>query len=712
TFNGANGNGLTNGREYHVIVNSPTAISLGEIFGALDVDTTKDTIRVPGHKFNVGWDEPGWNQNNADVVVYQSGSGDVINGLSNGTAYRVLVIDENTIKLQGLGQTLTSHTVGRGAVSSANDTISYSGTDFSNGDAVTYRVAPVKEFAGNYVDATVSFPANQAPSVSFDGLNRIFVQGHGFSAGQELVYRGPGISYGAGVYFNGTTQVALPAGTITNGQHIFVANSGLSTDYFRVALTYQDAMGYTDQLGDADPGTFVNRSPNPLNLNQGSATVAHSVRAIQDEPLETTLGPLVDGRTYYVRDVDAVANTFKLAQTSGGAALDFVLGATSGGSHKFAIEGMDFGDSGPASGQKLLFDITSSLSGQFDGIGGALGFATPSGGDGTVSASSTGGSGGGVNVQDSTAIATATVATNLMVADGAHLKGDSVIIETTSRMGASATANGAGGGGIQVGVAGAEASGNNTSTITIGDATIDAVGDLTVRTNLDSDVSSLATSDGGGGIAIFLADASSDLDFGTRISVNGNLTAGDELTVKTNVDNYADSQATAYGGGLGAGTDINADSFIDNESGFKGSEISLLGSANLAGEKVAIKSEITRQKNRAYTDTVAGGVGGAALAASDARVSSSNEVNIADGAYITGNTDVLIQAKYDGTDNNAQAKARLYAFAGYSRARGTADLTENGKIEGFWESTIKTALLNVNVINPFVASNHRATGDA
>ncbi|MBL8484455.1 MAG: hypothetical protein JNJ60_19830, partial [Rhodocyclaceae bacterium] len=304
TFNGANGNGLTNGREYHVIVNSPTAISLGEIFGALDVDTTKDTIRVPGHKFNVGWDEPGWNQNNADVVVYQSGSGDVINGLSNGTAYRVLVIDENTIKLQGLGQTLTSHTVGRGAVSSANDTISYSGTDFSNGDAVTYRVAPVKEFAGNYIDATVSFPANQAPSVSFDGLNRIFVQGHGFSAGQELVYRGSGISYGAGVYFNGTTQVALPAGTITNGQHIFVANSGLSTDYFRVALTYEDAMGYTDQLGDADPDTFVNRSPNPLNLNQGSATAEHSVRAIQDEPLETTLGPLVDGRTYYVRDVD------------------------------------------------------------------------------------------------------------------------------------------------------------------------------------------------------------------------------------------------------------------------------------------------------------------------------------------------------------------------------------------------------------------------
>ena len=41
----------------------------------------------------------------------------------------------------------------------------------------------------------------------------------------------------------------------------------------------------------------------------------------------------------------------------------------------------------------------------------------------------------------------------------------------------------------------------------------------------------------------------------------------------------------------------------------------------------------------------------------------------------------------------------MYAFAGYSRARGTADLTDNGKVEGYWESTIKTALLNVNVID-------------
>jgi hypothetical protein len=702
TFNGANGQGLVNGREYRVIVRSPNVISLGEVFGAAAVNTILDTITIQGHNFAA---------DGSDVVIYQSGSSDVINGLVNGTSYRVKVIDENTIKLQGLSQNLISRQVTRSAVSNANETISFNNHGFGDGNAVTYRVQPVKEFAGNYIDAAVTFPAGQAPSVTFDGQNRIYIQGHGFTAGQELIYRGPGISYGAGVYFNGTTQVALPAGTITNGQRVFVVNSGLSTDYFRLALTLNDALGYTDTLGTPSTDDDIVRPPNPLNLFQGSSTALHSVRAIQNEPLELSGGgALVDGRTYYV--VEAMPNTFKLALTSGGAALNFDIGATSGGSHTFAIEGMDFGDGGPASGQELLFDITSSLSGRFDGIGGAIGFASPSGGDGTVSASSTGGSGGGVNVQNSTAIATSTVATNLTVADGAHLKGNSVIIETNSRMGASATANGAGGGGIQIGEAGGRARGSNTSTITIGKAAIEAVGALTVQAKLDSDVVSLASSDGGGGIAVFIANASSDLDFGAKISVDGRLTAGDGLTVKTFIDNMADSQATGYGGGFGAGTDINADSFIDNKAGFKGSEISLLGNAQLTGASVALNSEIGRQKNRAYTDTVGGGVGGAALASSDARVSSNNEINLAHGSTIIGGKDVLIEAKYDGTDNNARSKARFYALGGYSRARGTADLVNNAKIEGYWEAIIKTARLDVNVLDSFVSSNHRASGDA
>src|SRR5690606_25347286 len=126
----------------------------------------------------------------------------------------------------------------------------------------------------------------------------------------------------------------------------------------------------------------------------------------------------------------------------------------------------------------------------------------------------------------STARSTVSVVTNLNVLDGANLTAQTVSITTDSRMGASATADGAGGGGVQVGNADAIAVGANTSTITIGDANIEAIGNLTVETNLDSDVVSQASSDGGGGITVLLADASSDLDFGTLISVNGNLAAG------------------------------------------------------------------------------------------------------------------------------------------------------------------------------------------
>src|SRR5690606_31950940 len=122
-----------------------------------------------------------------------------------------------------------------------------------------------------------------------------------------------------------------------------------------------------------------------------------------------------------------------------------------------------------------------------------------------------------------------------------------------------------------------------------------------------------------------------------RISVDGTLMAGGAVDVRTNVNNFADSDATAYGGGLGASTNVNADSFIDNETGFRGSEIQLLGNAELIGNTVVIKSEIERQKNRAYSDTIAGGAGGAARASSDARVSSNNVIILDHGSFIAGN---------------------------------------------------------------------------
>ncbi len=58
TFNGANGHGLVNGREYTAIVRDPTMISIGEIFGAGAVNLEFDTITIPDHGFNFDEDNP------------------------------------------------------------------------------------------------------------------------------------------------------------------------------------------------------------------------------------------------------------------------------------------------------------------------------------------------------------------------------------------------------------------------------------------------------------------------------------------------------------------------------------------------------------------------------------------------------------------------------------------------------------------------------
>jgi hypothetical protein len=136
-------------------------------------------------------------------VVYQSGAGDVINGLTNGTPYRVLVIDENTIKLQGIGQSLISRQVFRSAVSTANDTITFAGHGQRRMRAPT--AAPGEGIAKLHRrDGHV--PGEPGATVA-DGQNRIYVA---TASAARVVYRGPGISYGGGFAFQRHHAGGLP----------------------------------------------------------------------------------------------------------------------------------------------------------------------------------------------------------------------------------------------------------------------------------------------------------------------------------------------------------------------------------------------------------------------------------------------------------------------------------------------------------------------
>ena len=274
---------------------------------------------------------------------------------------------------------------------------------------------------------------------------------------------------------------------------------------------------------------------------------------------EQTLSNLNPGQAYYVVQKDAAG--YKLSTSLNGTPVALNLnGNSSTGTHRLVKEGVDLQDSGPASGQTLVYNITSnSISGLFDGVGGAAGFNVPTSADGVVTGSAGGSSGGAWNNKDSNTSSSQTVSTNLTVNAGAMLKGANVLLQTDSRMGSVATADGGGGGGISLEGAQATATGVNKSDIVIGsNASIEALHDLTVRGITKSYVASEAETSSGGLGASSDGTATSTLSFGMKQQINGDLTAGHALVVDNKVDNNATAHAEAYGGGLGASTNVSA----------------------------------------------------------------------------------------------------------------------------------------------------------
>src|SRR5262249_59614240 len=79
--------------------------STGQTIDLSGVSTSNDTIALPNHGLHTG-----------DVVVYSNGGGTSIGGLKDGSSYRVLVVDPNTVKLtNGVGIDLDNSGVNAGA---------------------------------------------------------------------------------------------------------------------------------------------------------------------------------------------------------------------------------------------------------------------------------------------------------------------------------------------------------------------------------------------------------------------------------------------------------------------------------------------------------------------------------------------------------------------------------------------------------------------
>ena len=117
-------------REYRVLVVDPGTgtLRLGADFEPAGVDEERDTITFTApHLLETG-----------DTVLLGLVAGTTVPGLAGGTAYRVLKVDDLTIKLQTLTWNEPAPTpLTPGAVSGASITLP--GHGFAEGQAVTYR---------------------------------------------------------------------------------------------------------------------------------------------------------------------------------------------------------------------------------------------------------------------------------------------------------------------------------------------------------------------------------------------------------------------------------------------------------------------------------------------------------------------------------------------------------------------------------------------
>ncbi len=699
SFTGTTQGGLENGRQYSVIVRDANSVHLGSSFGSTDVDPTNDTISILGHNFQDG-----------DFVYYHSNSSDVVNGLSNGIRYKIKVIDENTIKLQTTSFVEETASFQRDDVSGDQIDVAH---DFSVGDLVTYRSAESRAFVAAFVDAVVNDdPDTFSTSEDTGNTGRIYLENHGFSNGERVIYNVTGDSAIPGLV-NGDSYYVINGGDFLGGEPIGTAYA-FDPNYIRLSATASGAVGYIDDNDTSDEDDDFYVPPQILDLPYSDDTSdAHSLLGFGEQ----TISNLTLGRSYYV--VETGADYFKISDSAGGSPISLNLdGNTSDGTHRFVTEGIDLTDQGPSDNQMLVVDITSdSISGQFDGVGGAAGFSTPSSADGTVNSSAGGGSGGLFNNKDANTSAAHQVNTDLTVESGAHIKGNNVSLSTQSRMASVANANGGGGGGISLDGANATANGTNTSSISINnDATISADNDLTVAIDLDSDVAADGESSSYGIGSGSSGNAYSYLKFGANQTIDGDLRAGNALMIQNSVDNNSDAQAEAYGGGLGTSTNVRATATVDAASGFVGARIMLEDHADLNASTITIKSDIARQRADARTNTTAGGAGGSANAYSTATIDSDNEIVLFDDtsetgsqdnkASLTGNESILIRAVYSDTDNRAKAKSRLYAIGGSTRANATAEVTNDAKVEGYPEVLLKTKRLDVDTLD-FDISNSR-----
>ena len=293
--------GLTQGHSYNIIVpetNGDFRVQLGAVFLGTSIDTAGDTIAFTApHNLETG-----------DRVFYLLPTGSSgVGGLTAGSEYTVLKIDDTHIKLQN--QAVKTASGNAGQIDNGTHFIQFANT-FATGDFVTYHAPPPLEtFSSFQVDQT--FNSGNNPAYTDTNNNQIFFAfdsgdsqhtpaGFGFAAGTALVYdlvSGPpiaGLSPGATYYL------------ITTGDGLEI----------KLADNFCHAVGYANGAN----GTCDNGTGDDVFVG-AAAIVALGVTAVKTTGATTVAKPLLNlsGGTLNVASTTgwAGSGTFTVAGISG-----------------------------------------------------------------------------------------------------------------------------------------------------------------------------------------------------------------------------------------------------------------------------------------------------------------------------------------------------------------------------------------------------------
>ena len=691
--------GLTNGREYNVLVATPgSAIRLGNAFDATRVDALNDTITFTApHNFQSG-----------DRVVYNGAGGvsivqpwqttlDPSNPLYVNPAATLFVrgiqidpakpsnIDPYSIKLaRSFAEATTPDSVllrgfdGATQVNAATDLITAPGHAFVNGQSVTYRASNVQQFFTESVDVKrvdrtyvdkdgiertapdierapdPTDPKKPGTGLHFDNNNIFMAAYGGFKAGDAVTYRNTGRG---------------PAiGGLVDGGTYYVMIDPAKPDQIQLAASYDEAVGRPFEArgdGEADDILAIAKKaialtppldPLPGDSQWDPQSGSHS--------LSRNIKGLQDGTTYYVVNSDTGAGTFGLAATRGGATIQIDNGddipvfqrngalartehpITRDGTHRIGTAGIDL-QAGTGT-QTLYMDLgaaPASLAGhRLLGAGGVLlSSISPPAGDGLSGATARGGSGGVGDFAFPSAKLTATPTVTAYVGALSDIEaGGTVSIASDARTGVSTYGDTAGGGGLSVGEAHAD-------------------------TYMSGAFSRVFDAEG----------RPTDPPVSTRsyVGANASIKAGGDFLLTADSDHSVSATARSTGGGVISAKIAETTSWLNFET------LAQVGAGATLSADGAVKLHSTsRTTGRSDSETYSVGVGAGADSdnTNDDRgvdVDALTQVDVGAGASVVGRT-VDIDAYMAQMDADARAKSTAYSpiFFGVATAFSDASV--------------------------------------